>query len=428
MLQVEQHNTISNTLHKLEETAPQKLSQVPEMHLYTRYEHGNLPVHVYQDDNGQTVYEVTTPSEANSSGRVVQSFSSARALMRNVYGHDVHMPFDRYFRLGKYRQAERASGSADLLTLLEVGGTTRRTEVVVHAKAKSIVEPKTTTMVVAKGAGNLPSSTRVEVQNRVEVKEPSPDPEVLAFVKAMGEDLLPQEAFVRPTDEMRAEFDKGFLLELDRLEGIVGIELGARSERRGATFKADEVRKLLWRGFAGKMLSQNYDPEDVLQEVYRGLLVRNKGKCPWDGRKSTFGHYVHMVISCVLTNYHRKQARRIDKDAMSMDSRRDGEEMGDIGQYGSCQIEAGSEVGDKLALEGLAEWLSELEDDVPEAVLGREILPLVAAGHQRGEIVAQTGKKPSLVSRALAWLRRQSAAWAKSGGMSVAVPMKYRTA
>lgn len=111
-----------------------------------------------------------------------------------------------------------------------------------------------------------------------------------------------------------------------------------------------------------------------------------------------------------------------------MEARRDGDEMGDIGQWGSCTIEHGSELGDRSALEGLAGWLATLDDDVPEAKLGREILPLVAAGHQRGEIVAQTGRKPSLVSRALAWLRRQSALWATSGGLDGVVPSKYRTA
>jgi len=58
-------------------------------------------------------------------------------------------------------------------------------------------------------------------------------------------------------------------------------------------------------------------------------------------------------------------------------------------------------------------------------LLGREILPLVASGHQRAEIVQETGKKPSLVSRALAWLRRQTALWATESGLGRNVPVKY---
>lgn len=79
---------------------------------------------------------------------------------------------------------------------------------------------------------------------------------------------------------------------------------GINLEKRG-----HEVRKLLYAGFGFRMARAGYDPEEVLQEVYRGILVRNQGKCPFDEKKSSFGHYVHMVISCVLSNYHRKMSK-----------------------------------------------------------------------------------------------------------------------
>jgi DNA-directed RNA polymerase specialized sigma24 family protein len=378
---------------------------VPEMHLYSRYEHGNLPVRVFRGSEGETLYEVTYPADTGPR-KVV--YPSARQMIASFYGHDVHMPFDRYFRIGRYRSKGRASGQANLLTLLDSSpGARRRTGVHVHGEFKPTRKTVTTVDTEVKGGSN------------------SPDPVIAEFVKAMKEDLSPLDAFIEPTEEMKETFDKAIELELDRLDGVVGIDLGAKSERRGSPFKADEVRKLLWKGFAGKMLSQGYDPEDVLQEVYRGLLVRNKGKCPWDARKSTFGHYVYLVIGCVLTNYHRKQVRRIDKDAVPLTTNKSGEEMADIGQYGSVKIWSGSELGDMLALDELADYLGGLPDQTPEAVLGRLILPMVASGHQRGEIVRETGNKPSLVSRALAWLRRQTALWATESGMGRNVPQKY---
>jgi len=386
-----------------------EFSKVPEMHLYSRYEHGNLPVRVFRTPDNETHYEVLYPDEFQSSGQRKVVFTSARKMISSFYGHDVHMPFDRYFRIGRYRQRGRASGSADLLSLLDTQGASKKTPITVHGKEFQ-----------------TPRKTRISLDSSLEGGSNSPDPVIAEFVSAMEEDLLPEEAFIEPTEEMKAMFDKAIELELDRLDGVVGINLGEKSARRDSSFKADEVRKLLWRGFAGKMLSQGYDPEDVLQEVYRGLLVRNKGKCPWDGRKSTFGHYVYLVIGCVLTNYHRKQVRRIDKDVVSLSMKnKEGEELADVGQFGSCRIEHGSELGDMLALDELAEYLEGLPDVAPEAVLGREILPLVASGHQRGEIVRETGKKPSLVSRALAWLRRQTALWATESGMGRNVPAKY---
>lgn len=386
-------------------------AQVPEMHLYSRYEHGNLPVRVFRTPENNTRYGVTYQSDATASGTKEIIYTSARQMVASFFGHDVHMPFDRYFRLGRYRKSGRASGSANLLTLLDVheGGTSKKTPIVIHG-----------------GELKVPQKTPIVVDPTLQGSLNSPDAAVSEFVEAMGEDLLPLEAFIEPTEEMKAVFDKAINLELDRLDDIVGIELGDKSARKGVVYRADEVRKLLWRGFAGKMLSQGYDPEDVLQEIYRGLLVRNKGTCPWDARKSTFGHYVYLVIGCVLTNYHRKQVRRIDKDALSLTMKnKDGEELADIGQFGSCKIHEGSELGDMLAIDDLSKYLETLPDTTPEALLGREILALVASGHQRGEIVRETGRKPSLVSRALAWLRRQTALWATECGLGRQVPTKY---
>ena len=388
----------------------------PEMTLYTRYEHGNVPVRVRRDPSGGTVYEM----EVRTDGGVrVERCGSARGLMRAIYGTDNHMPFDRYFRIGRYRRAGRASGGADILTLLSPGAVV------------SVDHPRTTTITFDGGAGGtaggVPSGGKGALKGAagtVEGVEGTPDPVLEGLVEAIEGDIPPPEALVEATPELMEEFDRALVLELDRVTGVVGIDLGARSERRDTVWRADEVRKLLWRGFAGKMLSQGYDPEDVLQEVYRGLLVRNNGRCPWDRRKSTFGHYVHMVAGCVLTNYHRKQVRRIDRDAVSTSVSRDGEEMSDVGQLGSVGIESGSDVGDRLALEGLAEWLEE-EEGGPEVELGKEILPLVVAGHGRSEIVRRTGRKPSLVSRALAWLRRTTAEWAREGGHGAMVPARY---
>lgn len=80
-----------------------------------------------------------------------------------------------------------------------------------------------------------------------------------------------------------------------------GIDLALRGH---------EVRKILYKCFGGKLRAGGYDPEEVLAEVYKGLLIRNEGKCPWDPTKSSFGHYVYMVCNGVLGNYHQKVQRR----------------------------------------------------------------------------------------------------------------------
>jgi DNA-directed RNA polymerase specialized sigma24 family protein len=363
----------------------------PEMRVWTRSEHGNRPVRVYQALTGETRYELGEGSSRTDHG-------SVRSLLKEIYGHETSLTFDRYFRVGKYRQRGRASGSADILTLLGTDGSTIAVDGMLE------------------GGG---------WQTPVVVDESRDD--MAELLRVLDADLQHADSRIRPTREMATAFDDHFALTLDRLEGRVGIDLGSASGRGGARTRADEVRKLLWAGFAGKMLSQGYDAEDVLQEVYRGLLVRDKGRCPWDARKSTFGHYVHMVVGCVLTNYHRKQVRRVDRNAVSLDVGTDGEDREDMGQYGVQPIWSGSDAGDRMALGGLLRFLEgRAGDGSAEGRLGQEILPLVASGHTRAEIADEIGSKPAMVSRALTWLRKQAASWAGEGGLDGHVPQRYR--
>ncbi len=110
-----------------------------------------------------------------------------------------------------------------------------------------------------------------------------PDP-TLAVVPALGTKVLKQQA--------------------NELAVLPSRPLGIDLAKRG-----HEVRKLFYAGFARRVAARGYDPEDVLQELYKALLIRNRGKCPWDEQKSSFGHYVHMVAGCIISNYNRKFGR-----------------------------------------------------------------------------------------------------------------------
>lgn len=82
----------------------------------------------------------------------------------------------------------------------------------------------------------------------------------------------------------------------------LGIDLAVRGK---------EVRKLFYAGFGARVAGHGYDPEEVLQDIYRGILARNKGICPFDGgKRSSFGHYCYLVIEGIINNFHRKEARR----------------------------------------------------------------------------------------------------------------------
>ena len=343
-------------------------------------------------------------------------FTSARKMISQFYGHDIHMPFDRYFRLGRYRPRANGLGSANLLRLLDKKNP-EQSPITVHTFRETAGRELQTTNIAVSTRAKPSPKQRKSSKGSLFVSS-AVDVEADEFFAAMTAELKPEEGFLIWTAEMDAALEKTLALAMDRADGILGIDLVNRSH---------EVRKLLFAGFAGKMLSKGYNPEDVLQEIYRGLLVRNKGTCPWDKRKSSFGHYVHMVISCILTNYHRKESKRCDRDALPLEVKNaDGEDLPT--QWGSVKIHAGSEVGDQMALVGLQRYLALVPDTSAEAEVARLILPMVTAGCTRREIVAETGHKEGLVSRSLAWLRRECAIWATEMGMGRGVPLKYRLA
>lgn len=168
----------------------------------------------------------------------------------------------------------------------------------------------------------------------------------------------------------------------------IGIDLTNRYE---------EVRKIIYKGFKARILASGFDLEDVVQEICLGLVVRNNGKCPWDARKSSFGHYIHMVTSCLLANYHRKEVRRPERhaDVLSSDH--------ELGVY---DLEQG-ESGQRLAVESLERFLGE---GPSKRVLG----PLLA-GKSKREIASDLELPESTVAKAITHLRGTASIWKNLG-------------
>ena len=80
-----------------------------------------------------------------------------------------------------------------------------------------------------------------------------------------------------------------------------------------------EVKKLFYK-YCGKMcLDTHCDAEEVLMEVYKGILIRNRGTCPFDAKKSAFSTYVIMVSRCVTANYINKKRRRSEKEVVGVE-------------------------------------------------------------------------------------------------------------
>lgn len=109
------------------------------------------------------------------------------------------------------------------------------------------------------------------------------------------------------------------------------VRLGIDLVNRG-----HEVRKLFMKHCAPMCLRARCDPEDVLQEVYKGILIRNSGTCPYDPAKSAFSTYVVMVASCVTTNYVNKNTKTASREYYGTDETQALEEPSVVKSQGSA--------------------------------------------------------------------------------------------
>ena len=170
-----------------------------------------------------------------------------------------------------------------------------------------------------------------------------------------------------------------------------------------------DVRRLFYAGFSKRAKSMGYDPEDVLQEVYKGILVRNNGKCPHDPRKSSLGHYVHMVSSCILSNFNRKHSRI-----------RNNEWLGTLNEEGeevdfalSKDLVSLPDQFSSAFVGSFAEGLSQTLDNDPrlrnfdnDSV--RFVIDLMASGYKKSEIIEKTGISQSSLSKIMRVIRATS--------------------
>jgi len=229
--------------------------------LYSRYRDGSFPV--LRLDNGQ--YEIQKPDE-----KVI--CASARQLIINLTGHPQarNWTFDRYFKQGIWTPAHRGiEPIVPVLELFEPGGIVTDAGIIVPGKART------------------------------------------------AQDLTIHPGSLRPNHKLQTPWTKQTAIKFEQEHGYaqVGINLDERGH---------EVAKLLFSGFKNWIFGSGYDPQDVLQEVYKGILIRNRGTCPFDVRKASFGHYVHQVCRCILSNYHRKESRRFKAEMVGMKTMKDG--------------------------------------------------------------------------------------------------------
>lgn len=209
----------------------------------------------------------------------------------------------------------------------------------------------------------------------------------------------------RPLKTDTLELFSGLAIEepavkIPKSDLIVHVPLGIDLANRG-----NEVAKLFYAGFGRTAARKGWDLQEVLQEVYKALLIRNQGTCPWDPAKSSFGHYVHMVCRGVMSNYGRKTARVYDAESYGTYSSA-GEEI-DVAESNLAVTEENtSEIDGLLLRRKLRDLVLEgsAESGTSPSVLG-SCFDLISEGGTQREISEKLGISIDRVSRVSKFIR-----------------------
>jgi len=159
------------------------------------------------------------------------------------------------------------------------------------------------------------------------------------------------------------------------------------------TEKYYDIRRLFYKRYAKQVVAFGEDPEDVLQEVYRGILIRNKGACPYDPRKSAFSTYVMLVCHCIVSNHFKKNAP----------------------YYNNLKLEKPEEDEDKIARlpdhGDITPGDDNLIDQIRSMFSGdfRKVFDMLIDGHKPKEISNSLGEPVSEIKRKIEHIRKKIA-------------------
>lgn len=325
------------------------------LRFYTHWEHGSHPVSF---DNKQNLWFLHHPTG-------IQQYPDGPGLLRAIYGKRTKISIDKYFKLGKYASSPTTLTPTSCSTLALFSNIDHTTTHIANRKTKPMpIKGKGSIRIKSPGP-TLTSTSTLDLLAEIETGKPQlvPDPVLLAPPKKTPKKMPKRKPVkAKPKKEWSG----------------LGVDLENRS---------GEVRKLLYAGFGKRIHQLGYDPEDVLQEVYRGLLARNKGKCPWDESKSSFGHYVHMVCGCILSNYHRRYNRINQRETVGMMGWNEDGDFGEMDAALSIACQSPANQLNELYQHAL---LDEIKEEIWNTYEHREdaiqVLPLLIDGYTRRQI------------------------------------------
>jgi DNA-directed RNA polymerase specialized sigma24 family protein len=144
-----------------------------------------------------------------------------------------------------------------------------------------------------------------------------------------------------------------------------------------------DIRPLVLRKFGAWIREQRLDPDDVVQETARKVLVANMGSHPFERQRCSPAVYILVAARSVI-GHMVETRRRWDREVLDS----------------TAEVLVPEELSSS-PLDSLSEELSYDEDEQP-------IVRLYLEGHRISEIVALLQAHPKVVARIIAGVRERA--------------------
>lgn len=152
-----------------------------------------------------------------------------------------------------------------------------------------------------------------------------------------------------------------------------------------------DIKRILFSKFGKMIVSNHLDPQDVLQEVLKGIHTRNQGKCPWTQDKGSMSNYIYIVCRGILYNLIRDlKSNPLHNNSTEIVEDTSIKENESYTIFSlKNQLERGSEI-DKISA---------------------KMMPLLYSGHNQKEILYELGITPTIFEKGRDNLKIKIEAW-----------------
>ena len=155
--------------------------------------------------------------------------------------------------------------------------------------------------------------------------------------------------------------------------------------------KKKDVERIFYAYYAKRAVAEGLSVEDLLQQVFIGLISRNTKSGAWNPSRGSFGNYIHLVIGSVYRNFRKKEISRGMREKLYTPQ-----------SYTESVTTDSDFLTDQVLLDSFRDWIKTKKG---MGELAGDITVLLSEGKKKKEIAEELGINTTSLHKMIAGLR-----------------------